>query len=1104
MSSDQLRQAVQLAFDPSADPALKAQATEFCEQLRASQRGWELCAQTLALVAAESPAQPLVQPVSLELRFFCLQVIEDVLRGRHDSLAPAERMLLRQTVWGLLPVFVLDPACPSFIRNKLFVDIVLLFKHQYPAEWPTFFDQLFETLAAASGQRDMVLAFLRICLTIDEEVVSQYFSRGQDEATRNNAIKDWMREGPIGQLVKTWLTLLRSSFQTDGDVATLCLKLFGAYVSWVDINLIIQPDFVEPLLGFLAVDQLQIAACECLAEIVGKGMKVGDKLQLLRLLQLPHIITTLDDSDEDFEEPVAKLINIIGLELCSCWQDATSAYEREQALAGLAALFPMMLKYLVKECDDTVSALLPSIHAHLQIMRRLKQTAESQLQLRENLAQLLQALIQKMKYLDGHSFKLGAEAGEEEALFAELRKSLKSLMESIASIDAELFVSCISSTVLANLDLLIQGAAAGKPLQSVLKWPDVEVTLFMLHIFIEAKIFKTSPVYVLDGGVLSPLGQMLSKMFESDVASYPHASIPILFFEIVVRYSQFLEQCQHYLPQALQAFVDARGLHHSQKPIRVRLNYLFLRFVKSLRPLVGAFVDQILESIQDLLAVDQRKLALSALARAGTGIAQPDAALTAGTGTTSRPERATEFDSQLYLFEAVGHLISSEAVPVAKRHALLQALLSPVIFMMESRLQQPAGPGGADEETILLLADAILAIGSISKGFPDFPTDSSAASSQTVAHPAPSGRMAVDGLAAQIFQEALRRILLVLQSFSDDSRIREASRSALQCMVGCVGPVILDHLPTFLSAGMLSSSTATELVDFLPFVGLMIHKFKSSIVDILGELWCPLRDKIFLFLNQPAAGTDDFVQQLSLRRAYLTLLAALFNSDLAAVLTSPANFPHINNTLLSILLCLDENSDAAVHKLVFSLFSKMVFCWAGDGTLPGAAFATANGSSSGHAGAANGVGSAPAMARKGSGTSSAAATASKAREPVMRRCPLSGFNQFVFESIVPAMFELPLRASFNPSDGQAMMLLGEIANLHKTAFEVLGMEYAEFLSKAYLPSRGCPEPVAQLFASNLVALDRKDFKKYLQVRSASCPDNPLAATFLSQADRRCF
>jgi exportin-T len=55
------------------------------------------------------------------------------------------------------------------------------------------------------------------------------------------------------------------------------------------------------------------------------------------------------------------------------------------------------------------------------------------------------------------------------------------------------------------------------------------------------------------------------------------------------------------------------------------------------------------------------------------------------------------------------------------------------------------------------------------------------------------------------------------------------ARYAFARLVAVMGENILDKIP-LLIGGLLRKSNTWELIDFLPFLGLLIHKFK---VDIL-------------------------------------------------------------------------------------------------------------------------------------------------------------------------------------------------------------------------------------------------------------------------------
>ncbi|KAG1079877.1 hypothetical protein G6F42_023566 [Rhizopus arrhizus] len=68
---EQIEQAVMYALGPQVEPTLKAQANEYCEQVKNSNDGWQLCVQ---LFMKEPKALP-------EARFFSLQVLENTLRN---------------------------------------------------------------------------------------------------------------------------------------------------------------------------------------------------------------------------------------------------------------------------------------------------------------------------------------------------------------------------------------------------------------------------------------------------------------------------------------------------------------------------------------------------------------------------------------------------------------------------------------------------------------------------------------------------------------------------------------------------------------------------------------------------------------------------------------------------------------------------------------------------------------------------------------------------------------------------------------------------------------------------------------------------------------
>jgi exportin-T len=113
-----------------------------------------------------------------------------------------------------------------------------------------------------------------------------------------------------------------------------------------------------------------------------------------------------------------------------------------------------------------------------------------------------------------------------------------------------------------------------------------------------------------------------------------------------------------------------------------------------------------------------------------------------------------------------------------------------------------------------------------------------------------------------------------------------------------MGENILDKIPPLIG-GLLRQSTTGELIDFLPFLGQLIHKFKvdtvlfwrvliwkPNIVAFLDELMLPLLSKIFESLNKPVEGTDDIVEQTSMRKAYLSFIMNLLNNRMESIFVS--------------------------------------------------------------------------------------------------------------------------------------------------------------------------------------------------------------------------
>ncbi|OAD74660.1 hypothetical protein PHYBLDRAFT_180902 [Phycomyces blakesleeanus NRRL 1555(-)] len=980
---DQIEQAVIYALGPHVEPSLKSQANTYCEQVKNSPDGWQIC---LQLFMKEPKAVA-------EARFFCLQVLENTLQNRYEALDASAVEYIQQTMMEYLRrEFVENQTAGSeetFIRNKAAQSLTLLFAHVYPTTWPNFFKDVIGLAQTPSGTPSHEKAadfFLRLCVSIDEEIARLDIPRNREEVVRNTNIKDTMRMGDIQLLAASWFELLQEFRLTNHNIAQLALKNIGAYIAWMDISLVVNDQVMRALYELLSDPNLRIAASECLADVVSKGMLPLDKLNVIQMLNLADTLGRLDLSDPEFVEQTARLVNTLGIELCKIYMDSTVGPEGKAATYALIEqILPYLLKFLADEYDDTSTALFAFVNDMLSIYKKQKKAMQPFTQSQQEfLRSLLSVVIMKMKYDEDTEWGNEEDEPEEEALFAELRKNLRIFADHIAAISNELYIGYVHSVVMETLSKYKSGAE--------LDWREVELCLYVLYTYGEA-LPKAAMQFVNgnDSASLTPLGELVSEMVMSNISAYPHPSAPLQFFENITRYYQFFEHRADHLPQALAAFVDTRGLHHPLNQIRSRCWYLFQRFVKMLKPKMGPYVETLLSSIGDLLTI------------------QAETPVESNTMDGMPIPAASTFDSQLYLFETVGTLISLDSVDVMKQMEYLQIVLEPLVEGIRNSMSQGYNP--EDELFMLQLHHYIMAIGSVAKGFPDVPKASAATAPWVV-----------------VFNQATEIILNVLQTFNQFLLIRDAARFSFARFITCLGSEVLPYLPTLIN-GLLTECEITELNDFLPFIGLVAHKFKPMIHNIMDELLLPLVKRVFDFLNTSPSGTDEAMLLFELRKAYINFIISLFNAELESVLVSERNLSHLNTILHTILHFAKDNSDPTIQKMAFGVFLRMVNAWA---TSP------------------------------------------------QQQGSIAGFDQFVYNELIPTTFAVPMHVAFNVADGQSLLVFGEITGIQKAMYTKQSNEFTEYMTNVFFPSIQCPREGAERYCQAIQQYDNKEFKKYFQ------------------------
>ena len=488
--------------------------------------------------------------------------------------------------------------------------------------------------------------------------------------------------------------------------------------------------------------------------------------------------------------------------------------------------------------------------------------------------------------------------------------------------------------------------------------------------------------------------------------------------EICVRYSAFFEANSHLIPSVLEKFVNF--IHHDLVKVRIRSWYLFLRLCRSLRQHVGNIAENIVQAVNDLLPIKAE-------------LADENSDDDDKSSDGSDQSASARFNSQLYLYEAVGCISSSHTVPVENQVQYIRSITNPLFKDLEAHLG-PAEP--RDDRSVLQIHHLMMALGTLARGFSDWtPANTSSASS------APAQAVSEE------FTRTADAILLALESLNYDFAVRTAARFAFSRLIGVLGNRVLSQLPRWIDGLLSSTSTKDEMVLFLRLLEQVVFGFKSEIFDILNTLLTPFLERLFAAINQPTNGTDDAFELQELKREYLGFLLIILNNDLESALVSEKNQTVFATVITTIEHLAIDVSDYPTAKFAFSVLSRMVQTWGGPDLYP-----------------------------QQSQLYGSLAPANP--QPI-----LPGFDSFMIERFSPLCWAMPCSPNFNSKDAQAKQTLGEAAGLQKAIFLKTGQEYLATLKNSELRNMGMGDADIEEYLKALCNLDVRGFKQFFQVSS---------------------
>ena len=609
----QVESAIELAFNPTTDSNLKSQAYDFLNRLRTDDNGWQVCLSLFTRPQAPSEV----------VRIVCLEIVNNAVQTQ--NLGQYRLQFIKESLMG----YVRQRYAPGgeadspTIQNKLTQTLTYLFTLSYAMEWASFFED-FRALAGDANEIGTsnpaaTMLYLRVVGSIHDEIADVMIPRTQGEQKKSSELKDLIRARDVNKIAITWQEILSRWRRMDLSIVELCLRTIAKWVSWIDINIVIDRNIQSALLelagqqGSFAVESKQAkardAAIDTFTETVAKKMGARDKIELIRYLNLSDIVGKLIASpalselrttphyDTDLAETVAKLVNNVVFDVVKVMDtDGVDEQTNSKANELLGVFIPYLLRFFADEYDEICDAVIPSLGDLLTMLRKhVRSKGGLREEHSEMLRPILDAIIAKMKYDETTSWGEEDEATDE-AEFQELRKKLYVLQQTVAAVDERLYIDMLSDVVGTTLTRL--DSQDEKP-----NWRDLDLALHEMYLFGELAV-KNGGLYqksVPSSEASQRLLDMMSEMVDSGLSNHPHPAIQLQYMEICVRYVQFFEHNPGSIPKVLESFVNF--VHSTHPKVRLRSWYLFQRFVRHLRAQLGNVASTVVRAVGDLLVV---------------------------------------------------------------------------------------------------------------------------------------------------------------------------------------------------------------------------------------------------------------------------------------------------------------------------------------------------------------------------------------------------------------------------------------------------------------------------------------------------------------------
>ncbi|KAL0354470.1 UNVERIFIED_CONTAM: Exportin-T [Sesamum radiatum] len=826
---DDLEKAILISFDESgaANSVLKEQAAAFIQQIKENPSVCSICVEKLCF-------SELVQ-----VHFWCLQCLHEALRVKYSSMTSEEKSFIRKSVFSLVccepvhasnsnSVRILDG--PAFIKNKLAQVVVTLIYFEYPAIWPSVFVDFLPNLSKGAVVIDM---FCRVLNVLDDELISLDYPRSGEDVAVSGRIKDAMREQCVPQIVGAWYDIVLMYRNSNPDLCSSVLDSMRRYISWIDIGLIANNAFTTLLFELMLVDglpdQLRAAAAGVVLAVVSKRMEYKSKLALLQSLQIRRVFRLVaGGSNSELVSSVASLLTGYATELLECSKRLNSEDGKGVSLELLNEVLPSVF-YVMQNCEvDSVFSILQFLSVYVGTMKSLPGLTETQLLHVGQILEVIRAQIQFDPMYRNNLDSLDKIGREEEDRMVEFRKDVFVLLRNIEDRNAE----------------------------------EVEASLSLFYALGES---LTDDAVRTGSGLL---GELVPMLLSTTFPCHSNRLVALVYLDTITRYVKFVSENTQYIPMALRAFLDERGVHHPNVNVSRRASYLFMRVVKLLKAKLVPYIDTILQSLQDTV-VQFTKM-----------------------GSASKELPGTEDGT--HVFEAIGLLIGMEDVPLEKQSDYLSALLTPLCQQVEVALLNAKSCN--PEETLAQIENIqqiITAINALSKGFSE--------------RLATASRPGI-GLMFKKVTSFIHRMVDTL------------GNSVFPYLPKALGELLGESEPKELVAFLVLLNQL--ICKFGTGVGEILEVIYPVIASRAFNI-LPRSD----IQSGPGSCPEEIRELLELQRTFLIFLHVMATHELSSIFLSPGSSGYLDLMMQLLLYACCNHKDIVIRKACVQIFIRLIRDW---------------------------------------------------------------------------------------------------------------------------------------------------------------------------------